>query len=329
MKKFIKNYWAFSIPLVVLIIAISFLLGQKNKNQTDRTIGMVEANFTDVASEIPGRLDSLLVKQGDTVKQGDLLAIIKGNEINAIQKQALASITAAQSQLELLNHGARPEAIKSAENLENIAAHQYTLVQKTYNRMLNLYKDGVISGQEKDMAAFKLQAAKKELSTARLHLQSLKNGSRPEAIKSAEAVLKQAKEAYNLTNSIANNTRIYAPVSGIISSSIAEQGEVVNIGYPMMTIQKKHSLFIQFNIRQDKINNYNIGTIVHLNVPGCTPQEFNGKVKHISPALTFANWVPEEASGNFEMRTFTIKVTPVEHVKGLRPGMTVALNESH
>lgn len=57
---------------------------------------MVDASSVDVAAEFPGRLDSLLVKQGDTVKTGQLLAVLRSNEINAIKAQALSAIDAAK-----------------------------------------------------------------------------------------------------------------------------------------------------------------------------------------------------------------------------------------
>src|SRR5699024_3822434 len=139
----------------------------------------------------PGRLDSLLVEQGDTVQKGQLLAIIKGTEVENIEQQALAAIQAAQGQVDLLKNGPRPEVIQSAKNLQDIAQHQYDLAQKTYKRMQNLYKDSVISGQEKDMVYFKYQAAKKELESAEAHARSLERGSRPEMIQTAEAILKQ------------------------------------------------------------------------------------------------------------------------------------------
>src|SRR5699024_7198187 len=105
MKKFIKDYWAFSIPLFVLIIAILFLIKRNPDHLDNRVIGMVEAEFTDVGSSLPGRLDSLLVEQGDTVQKGQLLAIIKGTEVETIEQQALAAIQAAQGQVDLLKNG--------------------------------------------------------------------------------------------------------------------------------------------------------------------------------------------------------------------------------
>src|SRR5699024_9590916 len=117
----------------------------------------------------------------------------------------------------------------------------------------------IISGQEKDIIYFKLQAAKKEQEMAKMHLQSLQKGSRPELIQASTAILKQAEKGYELVKSISGHTRVYAPTSGIISTLITTQGEIVSIGYPMMTIQKKHSYYVQFNIRQDKMDQIQVG----------------------------------------------------------------------
>lgn len=325
MKNFFKNYWALSIPLVILIIAILFLF-KRPSSQENRVIGMVNAEFTDVAAELPGRLDSLFVKQGDTVKAGQLLAVLKGTEVNLIQQQALSAIHVAQNQLDLLKSGPRSSVVQSAQNLQQIAEEQNNLAEKTYQRMQNLYKDSIVSGQEKDMVYFRYQAAQKELESAKAHAASLKSGSRPEMIRAAAAVLQQAEQAYALSKSVAENTQIYAPVSGIVSTLIIAKGEIVSIGYPMMTIQKNHSYFVQFNVRQDKMKGLQKGDKVTLHIPGCEPEKVEAIVSNIAPALDFANWVPEEQSGQFELRTFTIQCKPTEAVENLRPGMTAALN---
>jgi len=325
MKKFIKNYWAISIPIIILIIAILFLI-KREPPKHNQVVGMVEAGFVDVAAQYPGRLDSLFVQQGDTVEKGQLLAVLQSTEINTVKEQALAAIQVAQNNLDLLKNGPREEAISSSQNLYEIAQHQYDLVHKTYKRMLQLFKDSIISGQEKDIIYFKLQAAKKEQEMAKMHLQSLQKGSRPELIQASTAILKQAEKGYELVKSISGHTRVYAPTSGIISTLITTQGEIVSIGYPMMTIQKKHSYYVQFNIRQDKMEQIQVGQKVTLNIPGTEKGIVKAKISQVSPALEFANWVPEKETGQFELRTFTIQCKPLNPTKGLRPGMTAALN---
>ena len=325
MKRVLKNYWALSIPVVILIIALLFLFKRSSPHE-NRVIGMVNAEFTDVAAALPGRLDSLLVRQGDTVKEGQLLAVLKGTEVDLIQQQAASAIAVAQNQLDLLKSGPRSSVVRSAQNLQQIAQEQYDLAEKTYERMENLYRDSVISGQEKDVIYFKYQAAKKELESAKAHAESLQSGSRPEMVQAAAAVLQQAEQAYALSQSVAENTRIYAPISGVVSTLITNKGEVVSVGYPMMTIQKNDSYFVQFNVRQDQMSGLQKGDQVTLQIPGCEPEKVDAVVNKIAPALEFANWVPEAQSGQFELRTFTVQCKPTVAVKNLRPGMTAALN---
>ncbi len=326
MRAFFKNYWALLVPIIIIIIALIFFV-KKPAASDNSVIGMVDADYVDVAAEFPGRLDSLLVQQGDTVHKGQLLGVLRSTEINAIRNQALAAIDAAQSQLTLLEKGARPEVIKAADNLYKITQDQYELMQKTYKRMENLFNDEVISGQEKDLVYFKLQAAKKEMETAKLNMEMLEKGSRPELIQAAAAILRQAREGYELTKALADNTYIHAPTDGIISSMVIEEGEIVAIGYPLITLQKPSSYHIRFNIRQDQMNTLKPGAVLQMTVPGCKPQQFDARLDKVAPSLTFANWVPVKAKGDFELRTFTVDFKPVNEaaIQGLRPGMTASV----
>lgn len=326
MKDLLKNYWALLIPILVVIIALFFFLSG-NKDDENNFVGMVDASSVDVAAEFPGRLDSLLVEQGDTVKAGQLVAILRSNEIDAIKNQALSAIDAAKGQQELLTNGARPELIEATSKLYQISQEQYNLFNTTYQRMERLYNADVISGQEKDVFYFRYQAAKKEMETAELNLKMLKNGTRPELLKTANAIVKQAEQAYELTKALGDNTKVYATADGVISSLVTHQGEIVSIGYPMMTIEKKNSTLLRFNIRQDKANLLKLGAVASVKVPGCDPETFNVKVTSISPTLEFANWVPSKDKGQFELRTFTIELKPENQsqIKGLRSGMTASL----
>lgn len=326
MKDLLKNYWALLIPILVVIIALFFFLSG-NKDDENNFVGMVDASSVDVAAEFPGRLDSLLVEQGDTVKAGQLVAILRSNEIDAIKNQALSAIDAAKGQQELLTNGARPELIEATSKLYQISQEQYNLFNTTYQRMERLYNADVISGQEKDVFYFRYQAAKKEMETAELNLKMLKNGTRPELLKTANAIVKQAEQAYELTKALGDNTKVYAPADGVISSLVTHQGEIVSIGYPMMTIEKKNSTLLRFNIRQDKANLLKLGAIASVKVPGCEPETFSVKVTSISPTLEFANWVPSKDKGQFELRTFTIELKPENQsqIKGLRSGMMASL----
>jgi HlyD family secretion protein len=185
----------------------------------------------------------------------------------------------------------------------------------------------VVSGQERDVIYFKYKAAQKELETAKLNVQLLERGSNKEMKNSAQAIFNQAEKAEKLTQEIKDTASLKAPVSGTISTIVSKKGEMVNAGYPMMTIQKDDSFFVKFNLRQNQMAKIDKGSLVTIKIPGCIPETMKGKVSELAPALGYADWVPEKQNGEFELRTFQIKVKPenLQSVKGLRSGMTAQL----
>lgn len=328
MKNFIKNYWAVFIPIIVLVIALIYLFQNRSpESNKEAVIGMVDAEFVDVSPSLPGRVVELLVKEGDDVKEGQVVAQMKTSEIETIQAQVSEAVTVAQNQLDKINRGVEPEVLRSAENLQQIAKQQMDLMNKTYTRFQDLYSEGVISGQERDVIYFKYKAAQKELETANLNVQLLQRGNNQELKNSAQAILNQAKGADQLAQEIKDNASIKAPASGKISTMISNKGEMVNAGYPMMTIQKDNSFFVKFNLRQNQMTKIDKGSTVKMRIPGCLPEEIKGTVVELAPALGYADWVPEKQNGEFELRTFQIKVKPenINSIKGLRSGMTAQL----
>ncbi len=328
MKNFIKNYWAVFIPVAVLAAALIYLLKEKSADTPkDAVIGMVDAEFIDVSASLPGRVLDIPVKEGEDVKEGQTVAQMKTSEIETIQSQVADAVEIARSQMDKVDRGVEPEVLASAKNLQQIAQQQMDLMSKTYSRFQNLYSEGVVSGQERDVIYFKYKAAQKELETAKLNVQLLERGSNREMRNSAQAILNQAQKAEKLTQEIKDNASLKAPVSGTISTIVSNKGEMVNAGYPMMTIQKDDSFFVKFNLRQNQMAKIDKGSMVTMKIPGCIPETVKGKVSELAPALGYADWVPEKQNGEFELRTFQIKVKPENPkvIKGLRSGMTAQL----
>lgn len=328
MKNFIKNYWAVFIPIVILAAALIYLLKDKSADvPKDAIIGMVDAEFVDVSASLPGRVLDISVKEGDEVKEDQIVARMKTSEIETIQSQVADAVEIARNQMDKVNRGVEPEVLASAKNLHQIAQQQMDLMSKTYSRFQNLYSEGVVSGQERDVIYFKYKAAQKELETAKLNVQLLERGSNKEMKNSAQAIFNQAEKAEKLTQEIKDNASLKAPISGTISTIVSKKGEMVNAGYPMMTIQKDDSFFVKFNLRQNQMAKIDKGSLVTIKIPGCIPETMKGKVSELAPALGYADWVPEKQNGEFELRTFQIKVKPenLQSVKGLRSGMTAQL----
>lgn len=328
MKNWIKNYWALFIPIAVIAATLIYMLVSKNNEQkSEQILGMVDAEYVDVSSSMPGRLEKILVKSGQQVQIDDIVALLKTNEIETIKSQTSEAVNIAENQLDLLNRGVAPEVLQSAINVQKIAQDQMDLMNKTNQRFQNLYKEGVVSGQERDVIYFKYKAAQKELETAKLNVELLRKGSNEQSLNSAKSVVNQAKNAEKLLNDISNNAQLKSPETGFVSTIISKAGEMVNAGYPIMTIQKNNSYSISFNIRQDKMSQVKEGQLVKIKIPGVTPEIIDAKVSTLATALGYSDWVPENQSGQFQLKTFKVTCVPMNmnQIQGLRAGMTAEL----
>lgn len=327
MKK-LKNYWAVFIPILVLLITGIYMLTKKSsKDNSTRITGSVEAEFVDVSSSFPGRLDTISVNANDQVSAGQIVAKLNADEIETFQSQLKDAVTVATSHQEIIERGVAPEVVQAARNIQKIAEQQMEMMEKTYKRFKDLYAEGVVSGQEYDLVHFRYQAAQKELETARLNAELLQKGSNQQMKDRADALVNQAEDAEKLGEQISDKTSIKAPVSGKIATLISHAGEMVNAGYPIMTIQKDNSIYFSFNIRQDQLNQVSEGMSVQIRVPGATPEFFQATVKELSTAMGYADFVPENQKGQIQLKTFKIKCTPENpnEIKGLYPGMTAEL----
>ncbi len=325
MKKQIKEYWPLLVPAVVIVFASIFWLKNTISPAQHLTVGMVEAEYVDVASEIPGRLMSRSFALGDTVARGQVLARMKPKEVDALTGQSKAAVDAAEAQLKILKDGSRAEEKTAAKNVYLIAQDQFVLAKKTWERMDALYKDSVIAGEEHDLAEFKYKAAKKEMYATKARYDLLLHGARPEAIKAAEALVEQAKSAHSFTSSLGENLEIIAPCDGIISSVGIDEGEVVMMGYPLATVQKKETLHVVLQVKQDLLLDIKLGAILEGTVPGVTEKDefVKFKITHLNVMLDYADWTPTNQRGSFDLKTFEIHLEPEEELEGLLPGMTV------
>jgi len=325
MKKQIKQYWPLLVPVVVILIALVFWVKGIVSPTQHLSIGMVEADYVDVASEIPGRLNIRMFERGDSVKKGQIIAQMKPKEIEALTGQSKAAVEAAEAQLKMLKDGSRREEKEVAKNIYLVSKDQFELAEKTWQRMDALYKDSVIAGEEHDLAEFKYKAAKKEMLAAKARYDLLLHGARPEAIRAAEALVEQAKSAHDFTSTLGENLNIISPCNGIISSVGIDEGEVIMIGYPLATVQKEGSLHVILQVKQDLLSDLKKGVILSGTVPGVTNAGafVDFEITHLSVMLDYADWVPTNQRGSFDLKTFEIHLEPVHELTGLLPGMTV------
>jgi len=288
--------------------------------------GEVEATQIRVASKVTGRLDSLPVHKGDQVSQGALLFVLSSPEIRARLNQATAALQGAQAQNLKALTGAEKEDIAAAHNMYLKAEAAYELAQKTNARIQNLYRDGVVPAQKKDESEAQLKAALETANAAKETWMKAQKGTRIEDKESAKAMVDRAEGAISEVKSFLDETRITSPLDGEISDIIAEPGELVSAGYPVVTIVDLRDCWITFNLREDLLASIKIGTEFDAKFPALGNKVLRLKVTYIHALGNFATWNATKTSGDFDMKTFEVHARPVSPVEGLRPGMSALVN---
>lgn len=312
-----------AVPIILAIIAIAYLIVSSFSDNTKTITGIVETNVIDVASKIPGRVDTILVKEGDFVKKGQVLAILQSKEIDAKVGQATGQLQAAEFKYKMALDGARPEEKEAIEKLYLQAKHQYELAEKTWNRMYKMFEDSVISAQEKDVYEFQYKAAMEQMLAAKAKYDMTIKGARFEEINMAKGLFDQAKNALNEALAYQSEKVIKSPVDGEFQKKIIDQGEILAAGYPVLTVVDTSDIWITLQLKETDMASIKKDQVYKGNIPALNNKEGLFKVTYISAMGDFANWRPTNQKGEFDVKTFEIRLRPVHKISGLRSGMTV------
>ncbi len=306
---------------IILMTCLTVVVVKKNHQLIIQ--GEVDTKSVDLSSKITGRVKTINVKEGDTVKAGQVLITLDTPDIEAKKVQANAALELAESKrLEVLN-GARNEQKSMALNALHKAQSDQELAQKTYNRLHNLNKEGVISNQKADEAYTQFNNAKQAVLIAQNNYQMLENGSRYEDKLIASAGVKQAQGSNIEVQSYLDENKIISPISGQVTEISVEEGELVGAGYTIITVVDTDDNWVVFNLREDLLPKFKMGTVFDATVPALGKKPIKVKVNFISAMGNFATWRATKIRGDFDLKTFEIHAKPLEKNPDLRAGMSV------
>lgn len=321
-----KGFFLLMIGLAVFIGFIIFSFVVINKPQPLEVQGEVDAKTIKVASKLVGRISNLTVHKGDTVRQGQLLYTFSSPELDAKMTQASAALLGAEAQNSKAMNGAQSEDIQAAYDMYQKALTGAELARKTFERVNSLYKDGVVPAQKKDEAEAQYQAAMQTANAAKATWQKARNGARTEDKMASGAMVKNARGMIQEVNSYKKETSIYAPLNAEVADIIAEEGELVSAGYPVVTLVDLEDTWVVFNLREDLLADISAGSVINARFPALKNRLVPLKVTYIKVLGQFATWNATKTSGDFDMKTFEVHAVPVNAVRGLRPGMSAVVN---
>ena len=313
-----------SLVLVVLITAAIAIIGLFMLKPPAEVIeGQAEATSVRISGKLPGRVTEIYVKEGDMVKAGDTLIHIHSSLAEAKLLQATEMKKAAAAQNRKVDAGTRSQIVQGARDLVPQAAAAREIAQKTYQRMENLYNEGVMSAQKRDEAKAAYDAAVAGEKAAQSQLSLAESGAQQEDKESAAAMVGVAQGGINEVDAVLEDQYLVAPCDGQIDQIYPEVGELVSLGTPLMSLLKVSDKWVTFNDREDALNDFKLGSKVKVMIPAMDKKETEMEVYYVRDMGTYATWRATKSTGEWDSRTFQVKARPTETLTDLRPGMTV------
>ncbi|MGX5803430.1 HlyD family secretion protein [Bradyrhizobium sp. Arg314] len=289
-----------------------------------RIAGMVRQTEIRIASDIAGRLSSIAVKQGQHVRQGDLLATLDNPELAASLGEAKAAAASAKAERARVYSGVRPEEVAIALQAVQTAQANLVLAQQRYDRAAALTSKNFASNQTLDESTASLAKAKADLELKRAHAAEAGAGPTAEERTLADTRVALAEATVANLQARLDKTMLTAPVDGTIGIRVAEPGEIIDPGKPVITVEADEQSWFAFTIREDALHGLTIGTIVALSAQD--GRDVNARVTELRPLGEFATWRAARAVGDHDLNAFRVRLEPTGSIAGLEAGMTVWLS---
>lgn len=309
------------IAVVVIVGLIGFIALDRDPEVMQ---GQVEVSEYRVSSKVPGRILELRVQEGDFVHAGDTLAILDAPEVNAKMTQARSAEDAASALENMARSGARQEQIQGAYQLLEQAKVAADVLEKSYQRTERLFQEGVVSEQRRDEVKAQRDAAIAQQKAAQSQYDMAVNGARREEKQAATAQVNRAKGAVQEVTSYINETVQVAQMDGEVTDIFPKVGELVGTGAPIMNIAMMDKMWGTFSIREDQLEGMKTGDTLTAHVPAFN-KDIHMRVYNIKDMGSYAVWKATKANGQYDMKTFEVKATPIDPFDGLRPGMTLVV----
>jgi HlyD family secretion protein len=288
--------------------------------------GEVDATRFDIAARVDGRVAEVPVERGQNVPAGAVLVRIDNPETIAKNEQALAAKIVADAQLANIKVGTRAETIAAQKAALERAEASVVLAQKTYDRTSQLAEHGNAPIARLDQATDSLHESQRAVDQARSAYEQAVNGYTKEEREIAVANVGKALADIKAVQSIIDQMVVYAPVASQVYQRNIEPGEYVSPGVPLVTLIDLNDLWIHFDLREDLVRTLKVGDRLGVRIPALDDRHITVEVKLIATKGEYASWRATRATGDFDLRTFSIRAYPVDKVPELRPGMSAYLD---
>ncbi len=233
--------------------------------------GSVEAIRTaDLGFQIPGRVVQVFVEEGQSVRKGQVIA-----ELDPVDYQYGLQASEGQAGIAQANRE-KAQAGTRAEELEQARA-AYDKAENEYRRYRELF-------ERKSMAPVDFAKVEASYRAASAQYEMARNGARKEDRAAAEAAVKQAEAQVNVSRKRLADTRLIAPIAGIVARRSVDPGEIISAGAPVFSIVNLNPARVRVGIPEADIGRIRLGQSSTVAVPALGGAEFKGTVELVGVA---------------------------------------------
>jgi multidrug resistance efflux pump len=285
--------------------------------------GMVRQTEIRIAPETTGRLASVAVRPGQHVRKGELLAVIDNPDLAASVGEAKAAAASSKADRARVYSGVRAEEVAIATEAVRAAEANLHLAEQQNARAIALSARSFASRQQLDESTASLDKARADLDLKRAQAAAASAGPTAEERALADAKVTSAEATVAELQAKLDKTKLTAPVDGIVGIRIAEPGEIMSPGKPVMTMEADGQRWFTFTLREDTLDGVTVGGKVA--VTASDGRLIEARVTELRPLGEFATWRAARAVGDHDLNSFGLRLDPIAQSEGLEPGMSVWL----
>jgi HlyD family secretion protein len=311
----------------IILLSIGTYYGYRYYQQQEKPLtlyGNVDTRSVNVGFRVSGRLSSLNVDEGDSVKEGQLLGNLDAGTYLDALTLARANVASAKARLSLLEAGYRDEEIAQgrSEVAQRLAAYNYA--NNFLQRQLKLWEQKLIPDNQLEDARAARDQALAVLQAAKGQLTIFQNGNRPQQIEEAKAnVLQfQAVESQALRDFL--DTTLLAPSAGVVLTRVVEPGTILNASSTVFTLSLTEPVWVRAYVSEVNLGKMVPGMEMKISTDSHPEKYYHGKVGFISPTAEFTPKNVETPDLRTDL-VYRLRIVVTDPDEALRQGMPVTL----
>jgi HlyD family secretion protein len=310
------------VAIALVLVAGVLIYSVRRSGSATTIVGVVRATEVRVGPEVDGQLVSIAVGKGARVRAGDVLARLSAVELTAQADQARAALASAIATRNNVYAGVRREQVASLKDEIAKASARLEYVQAQLTRTSTLARQNFESQQTLDQAENDAAGARADVAEAQANYDAAVAGPTREERAIADAQVQAAAAAVAVLERRLEKMILRAPADGVVSVIVAEVGENVRAGQPILMVEAAGRQWLSFNAREDYLSGLTVGETVSVMRNGADGA-IKAVITELRPLGVFATWQAERVIGDHDRNTLRLRLDPEGKPAGLDPGMTV------